>query len=827
MKRLLLDGFEVDLDQDIALPITYAISDIKKPQGRKQSLSKQSTLRGTARNMRFFQSVYSLSATSEYNNFQFDPTRKVVAELYDDIERVFKGFFKIDEVTYHKKEYLFKFTIYSNVLNFYKDLQQMYLTDLDFSKYDHDLTNTNIANSWNTSVVVNGTPTANFTGSAPDGFGYLYGFVDNGQTRTAYNEFLANQIVPQVYFKEAFQLMMEAVGVNYSFSLETNNAYKRVMIGGVTGALPTIDATEINNRKVDISTIDTPSYPILYLGAGSGGVKIYKTTKNIEMFIGGATINQDIYGQYNPPYVYIVRNGSYNYTYTINGTFSFSHGAGVDVVQNNYVWGEVDIFINGVFNNRTFIVATSPTTFTCTFSAPATFVVGDLIQMRLLINFQSNFTVVAGSALFTQTATINFSSLTSSFILTAVSAPVAYGDTVSLSAFLPKIKCSDIFDAIIKLANCYFEMVDDVLVITPFIDFYEGTADAEDWSDKVNYLEPLKIKSANFIEGKTYKFKYTDDVDYYNKLYFDQTGRNYGDKKLEVNSPFKQEEVTFTLPFSQTVLVQQTGQPLILPTIISVDNGIVKPFKGKPRIYLYSGLRTGAIKVEGTSYASYPQLGHFLDVDNPIYDLNFDLPDKVYYTLGSITNNNAFNLYHSKFFNENTNKDSKQLNLSVKLSPKDIANLSFSKLKNIDGVLYRLNEVLNVDTVVGKTFECELIKVIDADSNTTYTGLPSPSPSLDVSSTMRLMNTPLETSSNFRILDGGGTYLGDSTSGVISGELFLKISNQTVVVMNVGTANYITIVGTVGGVTNPKVYPSKSITIYFKDSIYYKINEIA
>jgi len=39
---------------------------------------------------------------------------------------------------------------------------------------------------------------------------------------------------------------------------------------------------------------------------------------------------------------------------------------------------------------------------------------------------------------------------------------------------------------------------------------------------------------------------------------------------------------------------------------------------------------------------------------------------------------------------------------------------------------------------VGKSFECELIKVIEADSNLTYTGLPAPNPPLDTSSTSRL-----------------------------------------------------------------------------------------
>jgi hypothetical protein len=335
-------------------------------------------------------------------------------------------------------------------------------------------------------------------------------------------------------------------------------------------------------------------------------------------------------------------------------------------------------------------------------------------------------------------ASIAYTDIHCELDLVAKTSPVNFGDNIRLNTLLPAMKCSELFETMVKLFNCYFEAGENGITITPLNDFYEGTADAEEWSDKVDYSKPIKIKSANFIEGKTYKYEWLEDNDYYNDLYQKETGRKYGDKTHEISSPFKQSEVIFKLPFAPTVLAQKENQPLVMPTIIAVDNGVIKRFKGKPRLYLYSGLRAGAITVQATNYSTYPQLGHFLNIDNPTYDINFDLPDKVYYDISSITNANTFNTYHSKLFRENTNKDSKQLTCSVFLSSKDIKNLSFALLKNIDGVPYRLNEVKEVDTGIATSFECELIKVIEADSNQTYTGLPAPDPPLDNTSTYRL-----------------------------------------------------------------------------------------
>jgi hypothetical protein len=62
---------------------------------------------------------------------------------------------------------------------------------------------------------------------------------------------------------------------------------------------------------------------------------------------------------------------------------------------------------------------------------------------------------------------------------------------------------------------------------------------------------------------------------------------------------------------------------------------------------------------------------------------------------------------------EITDKDSKLLTATAKLNYSDIYNLDFSKLKWIDGSLFRLNKIIDFDVTNESTCKVELLKVIN------------------------------------------------------------------------------------------------------------------
>ncbi len=76
----------------------------------------------------------------------------------------------------------------------------------------------------------------------------------------------------------------------------------------------------------------------------------------------------------------------------------------------------------------------------------------------------------------------------------------------------------------------------------------------------------------------------------------------------------------------------------------------------------------------------------------------------------NITNNNLYNKYYSKYIQEITNKDSKLITMYVKLTPIDIANLSFTKLYWIDNHYLRLYKVENYNPLANDLTKCIFIK---------------------------------------------------------------------------------------------------------------------
>jgi hypothetical protein len=97
----------------------------------------------------------------------------------------------------------------------------------------------------------------------------------------------------------------------------------------------------------------------------------------------------------------------------------------------------------------------------------------------------------------------------------------------------------------------------------------------------------------------------------------------------------------------------------------------------------------------------------------PTEDINFGAPKEVYVTVTSYPTANLFNVYHSEYIAEITDKNSKLLTCSALLNTVDINNLDFSKYIWIDGVLFRLNKVEGYNPMEYNTTKISLLKVIE------------------------------------------------------------------------------------------------------------------
>jgi hypothetical protein len=305
--------------------------------------------------------------------------------------------------------------------------------------------------------------------------------------------------------------------------------------------------------------------------------------------------------------------------------------------------------------------------------------------------------------------------------------PVNLNESIIINDTLPKnILQKDFISSIVKLFNLYvFEDYDNdkKLRIKPFVDFY-ANATAVDWSMKIDRSKPIRVKPMSELNSRYFEFNYKDDSDYYNDLYKKRYNKTYGSFKYDSEFEFANESTKVELIFSGTPLVGYTGEDKVYSTIFKRNGDVVgvgeENIDSNIRILqtkVVTGVTSWGIKDGSTvlgSQTQYIYAGHFDDPDVPTNDLNFGVPDELFFELTTgLINVNQFNVYWSSYLAEITDKDSRLLIATAKLEYKDIYQLDFSKLIYIDGNLYRLNKIEDFNATDPDTCKVEFLKIIN------------------------------------------------------------------------------------------------------------------
>lgn len=732
--RLTINNVLIDISEDMPVPLSYSIADVKEPQNRKRNYSKNIKLPGTKRNKAFFSSTYSLSLSAIENatvGFDFDPTQQVPATYSEDGENIFIGMCRLQSVTIEDKNLFFNIVLLTNMVELFSLLKDVKVSELGWSEYDHTLSITNIENSWATSVVQNGSPVANFTGGVPDGFGYLYPLADYGYSANL-RDYKTNNIFPHIYFREIMTKCFALVGQTIVGNFIDSERLKRFVLGFGGGEKQNISDADVLQRKaeytatglfsetISYSFFDTPFFPAPFTGnvIYSYYYNYTKILKISDNFWSGTTLVVDALGQFDESTGEFTIAKQGNYQLLFNGDVDFANGGlfpsgvALQVIRNGANVGTIYSTNNiGI------------TTFNGSINLSLN--VGDVVylQFKIFINDQINSQTLPEDM---PTYTIGIAnSGTWNFELRSLGGVPIDGDTIYLSNYIPEMKCVDFLNGVILAFNLYVDDADvnGQVKIEPLDDFYFGSNVFDDMTQLLDHSKEQKILSSSQIKGKNYLYKFLEDNDYWNQNYRSKWNKGYGDKNYQVQSTFEKGERVFQLPFAQTVPVGVPGTNIVIPTIITYDEntGVVTPFKGKPRAFIYSGLRpsdswvlrNSAVTTTFNTYTSYPCINHLDDVDNPTFDFNFELPIYLQWSNASYVNINMFSEYHEKFLKEITGKDSKIFQAYYKLNKSHIKPQSFRRFAMINGVLFRKNEIVDYNGNGEETTYMELVRIVE------------------------------------------------------------------------------------------------------------------
>lgn len=732
--RLYIKGVEIDLDDKVVFPITYAQSDAKNPEKRKRNASKTIVAPGTINNRKFFASAFNLSLSDVYGLFGFDfnPTLRYPSYVTRNGKRIFNGAANLKKVVLKNGVPSFHIVLFSSIIDLFQALGDLKVSELGWSEYDHTLSVSNIQASW----------------TASTGSGYVYPLIHYGFTSNLLR-YKTNELFPFVYIKEAIEKCFAVAGLSVSSVWLNTPLIKKIIWGFGGGETLTLNPSEISSRQVNLE-IDNPTTNI-YGGeasVGPGLSRLFNFIKTIEITDPNdddveITEVSDPSNQFNKVIGELDVANEGDYRVTMGGEFTFTYQfpfldtppsekamvfeIQVRIFKNFSLVGSQTFNINEEVNSGSEVLVLS---FVQDFTVDS----GDIFTFDVNIDTFGTFMSADGTTLLGGVPTMNYQiDFNDSFTIDfePINLGLVDGETVNISRFLPDMKASDFLKDMFNMFNLQFSDPNHSgnVVLEPADSYFFDTDEAEVYSDKLDHSKDIEILSGSRIEGKTYQFKFAEDNDFYKSKYLEYYGKSYGDHSYDVASTFQTKTKTYQLSTAQSCPVQIPGANLIIPMIITRNETtlIDSPYKGKARIFFYNGLEssdtwqlensdTGAL----TNLTSYPQAHHLDDLSNPTFDLNFGVPIRLFYVATTYTNDNLFQRHHVDFLRELTSIDSKVMRAFFKVDEEDLYENFMRYLVNVEGVMFRKNLVNDYRVDDDDTTQFELLKLIRPRSQKDY-----------------------------------------------------------------------------------------------------------
>ena len=749
--ELYINGRLIDINQAVPFPFTYNISDAKDLSSRKGNKSKTITLPGTANNCALMATVYltssreKISTALESQFLDFDPTIKSTCQYYENGLLVFEGIAQLLQCKCSNGAWSFEISMISNQIDYIALMKKIKINELNFDEYNHTCDITQQSETWTGFNRINNVITTIKSGANWLGLGYYYGLIDYGYARASTNTFRVDQITPSVFVYGVLKKLFAAVGLTFESTFFESQRFKKLLIAYYGGTLPSITSAaataasvtsnEVNNAggfimKQTSTTSLTPNSAQAFQVYSNPTTMVDNVDVTIVTDPSTQTITTSPFkfkaksaGIFNIEYI-----GSHiiNMIQTVaTQTFLSEFKSFLVIKKNNVV-----ISTNQIYENQTL-------GFVTIYNQTISF--NFLSSINLLQNDELTFEVQFKYSLQNFPNTNNVinsvtSKVTSSSVVLNIRKQIQVftpGDTIRLNQFLPEMTGDVFFKGIITMFNLYLKPKTSsptIIEIEPLNDFYGDSNQALDWSYLVDRSKEIKVTPTTNLAAKNYNFQFETQDDLYNSKYLNDKKEQYGSFLFETQNQYATNNTDLKVPFAQVPLVLLAGTTLIMPRTFQIvfsefASGTKSPTKGKPFIVQLGDLRTGSWNHRNGSNvdilrSTYPYVGHLDSINTPTFDLNFGVPQLVYYTALAYTNNNLYS-YHETFIKEIVSRYGKLVTLSVMLNSSIINQLNFKKLILIDGVVYRLQKISDFDPGKEDSTQIELIRILQGDSAAT------------------------------------------------------------------------------------------------------------
>ena len=813
-------GVETDVsyNQEIAIALSFLISDVSNPDKRNASYSKTIILPGTKEVDIVFSHIWKLNNSLT----GFDPRLKCGIKYFINDKIQFNGDLRITNVTVNpdSKEKNYEILATGILGNLFISIGNKLITgnvnsadDIDMSAYDHNLTAANVL----------AVPTL--------GVGYAYGLMNLGLNQiNSETEFHVKHFRPAIFKRDLMAKIFADAGYTWTSTRLDSAAYKRELVFQST-ELFKISAADRADAEFFASRNSTQT-GTGYTGTFVAGAlwNIATPTTDVVLF------NEDTTAPYNDAGgIYNTANGEFTVPVTrkyklvteINGVgFTVTNSLNA-VTSTSLFTGDVLVNIMGynaaisawvvVASNLQPLVTSAGMVITCYHSGIFTAGVKYRVEVKpvnLSLNVYKGALVPINNGVTTVTQTFGgvvynplFPSTlqTTKYFAVVDDLSITEGDLVEVNQALPtQVKQRDWLMTEIQAANLYLEIDPNNplnYIIEPRDDgFYIAATANENWTDLLDHKKDYQIQPVNALDCKRYEFTNKSDGDVYNELYFKEYKEAYGFAYKDNVTDFVNGVKKTELIYASTPMVECAGTGILIPKIHKFDSGLLKPFRSLPRNLYYGGIINtswGTWTLKSTLaadvvYSTYPYIGDSDNPYNPTVSLNWDTPKEVYYNYqqATYTANNLYNRFYSKMVNELTDDRSCIVKAWFNLDENRIKAFSFRKEIYVGHPLnayFKVQTINNYNVNERESTEVTLLKLAEYPA---WAGGVAPNPPDPFNTELgRIANGNISNGDNL-ILGNNSLITGGSGNYIAVGAESVSLTNCIGVVVQSDVVNF-------------------------------------
>jgi hypothetical protein len=684
MIELLINGQPIGLSDDFDIRINKSIADIRNPETRSSDFTRTLTIPGTSENNKVFQFLFDVANDIVGG---FNPNKKADCVVLVDGMPQIEGFIRLTDIINNNGRIEYQCTIHGESANLFTDIENAKLSDLNFGEYNHVCNITNIKDSWDNQIIVNGSPVS---------FAYGNGYVwtqllpKRATNNTDINDWKADDHTPALYAKTIVDKIFSVRGYKYSTdSFFNSDRFKRLVVPYSNNALNSA-ASGVTERLFQAEssgqTLSGFNQPLQFTNDATGG-----NFDNGSNYATGTS-------EYTVP-----NSGTYTFYLKMSAALNYM----VPTANAYTAYLVVNVFVNNVRRGSMTIPSDAPSnqfwSWTGATSYTSNFNAGDVIKLvaRELYEY---ITPIPLTGLQISTGTYFYNGTSAG--------DIRYNENVDFGFFFDdKHSQKDFLLSLVKMFNLYIEQTEaKTLRFVPRDDFYNG--DKQDWTALLDYDQAHEIVPMGELQNNPYVFTYKEGEDYLSKEYKQDTSRIYGDRSIRVDNDFIKSEKKIEVAFSSTLTWYSATNKFF--SVISDDKGQAT---NDLRILYFNGLAStpsyflyDQTKPSTPNLNFYPVTTHMDDPYNMQFDLSFGMPIKPQVPLGfNYSNQNLVNVYYYKTLAEIIDKNSKIFRGYFRINANQFANIRFNSLYFFEGQYWRLNKVIDYNPTQEGLTKCEFL----------------------------------------------------------------------------------------------------------------------